>query len=651
MPIYINYLSGLSRRAKVFLQVILDAVLIIISFFCSNLLAARTDLVSSKATVLIVLAITVAASLFTFKIFGLYKALVRYITGKILFPVALGAFIAYLTLYIAGLFWKFNVQQSRLFVFGILVFFTVGGLRFLARAIFLNPIRSNRRPVIIYGAGDSGRQLLNSLFHSQDYSPIAFVDDDTSLHNLVVGGLRVYAPDEIAQLVRERAVEVILLAIPNASRARRRAIVRDAQDIEVRVKTIPGLSEIISGKAKISELRVVSAEDLLGRDPVAPDHELLSRNIFGRSVMVTGAGGSIGSELCRQIISQQPSMLILYEVSEFALYTIEAELAENVFEKKLAIKIIPILGSVQDSFRLEAAITAFSVQTIYHAAAYKHVPIVEENLIEGVRNNVFGTLSVSSSARKLGVKNFILISTDKAVRPTNVMGATKRLAELICQAHAQEKSSTVFSMVRFGNVLGSSGSVIPRFRKQIERGGPVTVTHRDITRYFMTISEAAQLVIQAGALGSGGDVFVLDMGEPVKIMELAITMVKLHGLTPYVVNDATEVNLDAGDIPICVTGLRKGEKLYEELLIGNAPLATRHPRIMTASEASLTMAELAPTLERLNLACYKNDLPEIISIFHELPLEYKPLSEDMSDLLWAASRNINACDDQSSADC
>lgn len=323
------------------------------------------------------------------------------------------------------------------------------------------------------------------------------------------------------------------------------------------------MSDIISGKAKISELRTVSAEDLLGRDPVAPDTELLGRNITGRVVMVSGAGGSIGSELCRQILTQNPSVLVLYDVSEFALYAIEAELSATATRLQHQTKVVPILGSVQHSRRLEAAIKAFKVQTIYHAAAYKHVPLVEENVVEGIRNNVFGTLAITLAAQKLGVENFILISTDKAVRPTNVMGATKRMAELICQAHAREGSSTVFSMVRFGNVLGSSGSVIPRFRAQIESGGPVTVTHKDINRYFMTIPEAAQLVIQAGALGQGGDVFVLDMGEPVKIMDLAFSMVKLHGLTPYLVDHPNQILPDKGDIPICVTGLRKGEKLYE----------------------------------------------------------------------------------------
>jgi FlaA1/EpsC-like NDP-sugar epimerase len=490
--------------------------------------------------------------------------------------------------------------------------------------------------VIIYGAGEAGLQLLNALFHGHEFAPVALVDDDLSLQNLGIGGLRVYSPDRIPRLVHETGAKVILLAIPSMGRVRRREIVGALEDLQLEIKTIPGMSDIISGKAKISELRTVSAEDLLGRDPVAPDTELLSRNITGRVVMVSGAGGSIGSELCRQILTQNPSVLVLYDVSEFALYTIEAELSATATRLQHQTKVVPILGSVQHSRRLEAAIKAFKVQTIYHAAAYKHVPLVEENVIEGIRNNVFGTLAITLAAEKLGVENFILISTDKAVRPTNVMGATKRIAELICQAHAKDASSTVFSMVRFGNVLGSSGSVIPRFRAQIEAGGPVTVTHKDINRYFMTIPEAAQLVIQAGALGQGGDVFVLDMGDPVKIMDLAFSMVKMHGLVPHMVDHPDQILPDKGDIPICVTGLRKGEKLYEELLIGNNPAPTKHPRIMTASEVSLPRDALMPVLDRLLKACEAFDLPAIVAILYELPLDYVPSSTEISDLLWGA---------------
>lgn len=636
MPKYMNYLSKLSRRSKVALQIGTDAVLVVLSFLAAMLFRLESTAYFAKPSVWAALAVCVVMTLIVFRGLGLYRVLVRYITGKILVTVAKGALVAAVSIYLAGLAFEADLPRSVPIIFAIFVFLSVGGLRFVARAFFRTPDQLHKRPVIIYGAGQSGLQLLNSLFHGRDFAPVALVDDDPKLQRMAVGGLTVHAPDQIPRLARQTGAQVILLAIPSLSRARRREIIRGLEDLHLEIKTIPGMSEIISGKAKISELRTVSAEDMLGRDPVAPLADLLRRDIFGRVVMVTGAGGSIGSELCRQILSQQPAALVLYEVSEFALYTIEMELAETAARLRSPTRIVPILGSVQHGRRFEAALRAFGVQTIYHAAAYKHVPLVEENVMEGLRNNVFGTLTITEAARKAGVKNFILISTDKAVRPTNVMGASKRIAELICQAQPRDPSSTVFSMVRFGNVLGSSGSVIPRFRAQIESGGPVTVTHKEITRYFMTIPEASQLVIQAGAMGKGGDVFVLDMGEPVRIMDLAMSMVKLHGLTPYLVDHPGQVLPDKGDIPICVTGLRKGEKLYEELLIGNNPSPTRHPRIMTASEVSLPMEELMAVLARLLNACERFDLPVILSILCELPLGYTPQRDEIADLLWQA---------------
>jgi FlaA1/EpsC-like NDP-sugar epimerase len=589
-----------------------------------------------RSEVWMTLLIGVFVALIAFRFQGLYRVLVRYVTGKILIAAGKGAVIAAVALYVAGITLDASLPRSVPIIFAVFVFLFVGGLRFMMRKILRKPNQSNKRPALIYGAGEAGIQLLNSLFHGRDYTPVALIDDDPSLQNLAIGGLRVFAPDQISRLAGETGAQVVLLAIPSISRNRRREILGELGALQLEIKTIPGLSDIISGKAKISELRTVSAEDLLGRDPIAPYPELLGKTITDRVVMVSGAGGSIGSELCRQILSQKPSTLVLYEVSEFALYTIEAELSGTAKKMQYQTTVFPILGSVQHSRRLERVIKKFGVQTIYHAAAYKHVPLVEENVVEGILNNVFGTLAITLAAKNLGVESFTLISTDKAVRPTNIMGATKRTAELICQAHAQEASPTLFSMVRFGNVLGSSGSVIPRFRDQIEIGGPVTVTHKDITRYFMTIPEAAQLVIQAGALGQGGDVFVLDMGEPVKILDLAMTMVGLHGLQPYIVDHPGQFLPEKGDIPVCFTGLRKGEKLYEELLIGNNPSPTQHPRIMTASEDLLPMSELMALLDRLFQACENADLPAIIAILHELPLEYAPLSDEISDLLWGA---------------
>ena len=628
----IIFLSSLRRRYKVVVQAVSDALLIVIALFGAMALRLESLDFLGNSEIWLTAFVAAGAAVGAFFYAGLYHVLIRFITGKILFAVAKGAIFAGLIIYASGLAVGAFIPRSVPFIFVVFSFLAVGGLRFFARTIFRSPVNPNKRPLIIYGAGDSGLQLVNSLFHGRDFIPVALVDDNPSLQGMSVGGLRVYAPDQIPSLVESIGVHVVLLAVPSMERSRRRKIVADLEDLGVEIKTIPGLNEIISGRAKISELRAVSPEDLLGRDPVAPNPELLGKNITGRSVMVTGAGGSIGSELCRQILSQKPKTLVLFEVSEFALYTIEAELSEISVRFSYATKIVPVLGSIQWQRRLTSAIAAFGVNTLYHAAAYKHVPLVEENVIEGIRNNVFGTLFAVKAAKEQGVEKFIMISTDKAVRPTNVMGATKRLAELICQAHAGEKSPTVFSMVRFGNVLGSSGSVIPKFRAQIENGGPVTLTHKDITRYFMTIPEAAQLVIQAGAMGRGGDVFVLDMGEPVKIMDVAMGMIKLHGLKPYVVDHPDQFNPDEGDIPICVTGLRKGEKLYEELLIGNNPSPTSHSRIKTASEVSLPINELTPILDRLLKACEEVDQHEILKILHELPLEYRPVGESVSNL-------------------
>lgn len=637
MTNYTSYLSQLSRPTKVTVQLVADGVLIALSFFGAMLFRLESAIFLENPAIWAAICVTTLVTLLSFRLLGVYRALVRFVTGKILITIAKGALIAAIVLYVSGFAFGAGIPRSVPFIFGIFVVLFVGGLRFVVRTLFRNPAHMHRRPVIIYGAGSSGLQLLNSLFHGREYAPVALVDDDERLHGLSVGGMRVYAASQIPLLMQKTGAQVILLAIPSVSRARRREIVESLDNLAVEIQTIPGLSEIISGKAKISELRAVTPEDLLGRDPVAPNEELLGKNITGRVVMVSGAGGSIGSELCRQILRQNPKMLVLFEVSEFALYSIEAELSAAAAQIYPSVRVVAVLGSIQNSQVLEEAIKAFGVQTIYHAAAYKHVPLLEDNVVEGIRNNVFGTLAITSTAKKLGIENFILISTDKAVRPTNVMGATKRIAELICQAHAREKSSTVFSMVRFGNVLGSSGSVIPRFRAQIERGGPMTVTHSDITRYFMTIPEAAQLVIQAGAMGKGGDVFVLDMGDPVKILDVAMGMVKLHGLVPYMVDHPDEVFPEKGDIPICVTGLRKGEKLYEELLIGNNPSKTLHPRIMTASEVSLPMDDLMVVLERLRQACEDVDLSAIVSILHELPLDYTPQGAKIEH--WATRMN------------
>jgi len=633
-----NFLASLSRNQKIALQLLVDAAAIVFCFAFSMLF--RLDSLHFVADPLIwaPVAVTVPVTLAALSVFGLYRSLVRYVTGHVLLVVAKGVFVSAIALMVSASLLDAGIPRSVPAIYAVHLFLLLGGLRFVVRHFFRQPANAGRVPVIIYGAGEGGRQLLNSLFHGRDYAPVAFVDDAPALQGMSIGGHRVHAPDAIPRLAAKTGARVVLLAMPSISRCRRRQIIESLEGRRLEIKTVPGISDVISGKAKISELRAVTAEDLLGREPVAPDDDLLHRDITGKVVMVSGAGGSIGSELCRQILPLNPAVLVLYEMSEFALYAIEAELTEMARRIGSTTRIAPVLGSVQHTRRVEMTIGAFGVQTIYHAAAYKHVPLVEDNIVEGIRNNVFGTLAIATAAGRLGVGRFILISTDKAVRPANVMGATKRIAELICQALSREHPATVFSMVRFGNVLGSSGSVIPRFQAQIERGGPVTVTHPEITRYFMTIPEAAQLVIQAGAMARGGDVFVLDMGEPVRIMDLAVTMIKLHGLTPYTVDHADDVFPEEGDIPIHITGLRKGEKLYEELLIGNDPAQTSHPRIMTASEVALPKAELMPVLDRLLAACMAFEVPAILRILRELPLAYRPTSAEVPDLLWSQER-------------
>jgi len=530
---------------------------------------------------------------------GLYRAIVRYLGMHALWTVV-QATLLYALLF-AVIVLLAGVEQVPRTVYGInalILILFVGGSRLIARWWFANNLGNNnftqnkRRyipPVIIYGAGASGAQMVAALKMSNQLRPVAFIDDAASLHQQQINGITVYPFSQLTHLIEKYDVAEILLAMPSISRGQRHQIIRLLEPYPLHVRSLPGLLDLAEGKVTVSDIQEVEIADLLGRDPVAPVQALLHANITGKVVMVTGAGGSIGSELCRQIIKLQPTMLILYELNEFGLYEIEKELQQ----KNDNLPIIAVLGTVLNQQRLEAICQRFKVQTIYHAAAYKHVPMVEKNTSEGVRNNIFGTLKCAQAAINAKVETFVLISTDKAVRPTNTMGASKRMAELVLQAFANEQQDTRFTMVRFGNVLGSSGSVIPLFREQIARGGPVTVTDPRIIRYFMTIPEAAELVIQAGAMGQGGDVFVLDMGEPVRIVDLAKQKIHLSGFT-----EKDENNPD-GDIEIIYTGLRPGEKLYEELLIGDNVSDTEHQKIMRAEEQVIVWAELTLILQQL----------------------------------------------------
>jgi FlaA1/EpsC-like NDP-sugar epimerase len=458
--------------------------------------------------------------------------------------------------------------------------------------------------LLIYGAGTAGVQTAAALRMSR-YALLGFVDDDTAKVGRSINGVPVVAPSEIPQVIAQHGVTDILLALPSVSRDRRNAILETLRAMPVHVRTLPGLSDLASGRVTVQDFRELDLEDLLGRDPVPPDAALLTRDLSARVVLVTGAGGSIGGELTRQIVLQRPRQLLLFDHNEFGLYSIHQELQGICVAQSLDVDLVPLLGSVANPDRLAAVCAHYRPNTVYHAAAYKHVPMVEDNPGEGVLNNVFGTLHMAQAAARFGVSRFVLVSTDKAVRPTNVMGATKRMAELVLQGLAAQSAHTCFCMVRFGNVLGSSGSVVPLFRRQLAAGGPLTVTHAEVTRYFMTIPEAAQLVLQAGAMAVGGDVFVLDMGEPVRIMDLARRMVELSGLK---LRDDTHPQ---GDIEIAVTGLRPGEKLYEELLIGDNPEPTDHPRIMKAHEDCLTWPLLEQHLATLRRAAQAGDVGAI----------------------------------------
>jgi FlaA1/EpsC-like NDP-sugar epimerase len=588
---------------------------------------------------------------------GLYHAIIRYIEVRALWTIiqatTLYALVFAVVLHESGIM---GLPRTVLPLNWLNMLLLVGGSRFFARwwlgELYLNLAggrgakNHSKKNVVIYGAGNAGVQLASALGYGREFRPVAFVDDDVLLHKQKVNGLRIYPLSSLGHVIERHQVSDVLLAMPSASRARKSEIIRLLEPFAVHVMSMPGLSDIAQGKITVDELQEVDITDLLGRDAVPPDQSLLHANIVGKVVMVTGAGGSIGSELCRQIIQLQPKSLILFELSEFALYAIEKELQHLLGKRRASsqlaggihttpgdIKLIPVLGSVSNGGRTEKTCKAFSVQTIYHAAAYKHVPMVEKNPGEAIWNNVFGTLRTAQAAIKTGVETFVLISTDKAVRPTNTMGATKRFAELILQALSLNAAShpTRFTMVRFGNVLGSSGSVVPLFKEQIARGGPVTVTDERIIRYFMTIPEASQLVIQAGAMGLGGDVFVLDMGEPIRIADLAKRMIHLSGLE---IKDAEHPD---GDIEISYTGLRPGEKLYEELLIGDNVSKTDHARIMRAQEHVIPWPELEKMLSALKQATEDDDFERVREILAAAVAGFVPQCE-IEDVLWKEDR-------------
>ena len=624
----LDSLLALPRNIKKVIFVIHDAVVIFVAFwFAQNLKASYSQEWAEPANWL-AFAATAVLTILLFTRLGLYRAVTRYVSTKVLTTAVLGSAISGVLFFLSVLLFEQRLRLALPVAYFLMLVVLISGSRIILRTMLTNRHRKQMIPVIIYGAGQSGRQLLEAIKQVSEYNAVAFVDDNTAIQRMVIYDLPVHKPSEIGNLINRYGVEKILLAIPSASTEVRKNIIHQLEAYPCEVLTIPGMKDLVDGKISASSLKKVSVVDLLGRDPVAPRPELMAADISGKVVMVTGAGGSIGSELCRQIIRSRPAKLILFELSEFSLYSIDKELRDVQTASGTDIEVLPILGSVQHRKRLFTIMQAFGVQTVYHAAAYKHVPMVEFNTIEGVRNNIYGTMFCAQAAIDARVETFVLISTDKAVRPTNTMGASKRMAELVLQALAAEPGQhTRFCMVRFGNVLGSSGSVVPVFEQQIAAGGPVTLTHADITRYFMTIPEAAQLVIQAGAMGKGGDVFVLDMGDSVKIIDLAKQMIRLSGL------EVKDSGHPEGDIEIQVTGLRPGEKLYEELLIGDEVQKTTHPRIMTASEVMLPWNVLSDIITRMDEACRQSDQLTLRRLLLEAPTGFAP-KDDICDLVW-----------------
>lgn len=623
------WMMSLPRAAKRGIALVSDSIFVLTALFLaswlSGVLQASDFFLSHAVAVLIWLVFSLAV----FSLLGLYRAILRYMAPQAMATVMNGVAISAVGLVALCWFLPFTDIARLVVCFVIIAILLIGGSRWGFRSALQMQRHKLKSRVLIYGAGCSGRQLLYALQSGDEYKPVVFVDDNTELQKTTVCGLSVLPSELLEKAVGRYRIDRVLLAMPSAGRGRKRELLELLSKLPVPVQSIPGMADLVAGHMKIDDLQDIRIEDLLGREVIEPDQQLLQANIRHKVVMVTGAGGSIGSELCRQIIRCKPDVLVLFDVSEYALYSIEREL--NTVKRRLGYQcaIKPVLGSVQQQKLLEQVMTNFQVQTVYHAAAYKHVPLVEYNMVEGVRNNVFGTWACAEAAISAKVENFVLISTDKAVRPTNVMGASKRMAELVLQGLASRQSVTRMCMVRFGNVLGSSGSVVPLFAQQIKAGGPVTLTHKDITRFFMTIPEASQLVIQASAMAKGGEVFVLDMGEPVRIYDLAKRMVHLAGLK---LKDKANPN---GDIEIQITGLRPGEKLYEELLIGSNESRTEHARIRAAKEQFLSWSATMLLLNSLDVACQSFDQQMLRQILLDAPTGFAPSSE-ICDLLFVS---------------
>ncbi len=633
-------LLDLPKSLKIIISIFVDSFLCFLTTWLSfylrlgNLLPMQNDLLS-PTLLSIIIAIPV------FYLSGLYRTIFRYSGWPAMFTVSKSIFIYGFIFSFLITIRAFNdVPRTIGIIQPLLLFFAVGASRAVIRYWIgdlyqLRLKKSSLPKAVIYGAGNSGRQLLISLENNYDLQVSCFIDDDIYKKGRLLAGKKIYSPDYLDHLATKRDISYLLIALPNISSKRRKEIIRKVEKYNLVVRTLPSIVDLAKGKIDVNDLIELEIDDLLGREKVSPNNDLLIKNIKSKTVLVTGAGGSIGGQLCREIFKLKPHKILLLDSNEFALYSILDEL--NLSNSKNSVELIPLLTSVQDEVKIKTILKTWRPNTVYHAAAYKHVPIVEHNLSEGVKNNVFGTLLMAKASLEMGIEDFVFISTDKAVRPTNIMGATKRLGEICLQAlfsNKKENQLTKFSMVRFGNVLDSSGSVIPKFRKQIKERVPLTVTHPDINRFFMTIQEAAELVIQAGAMATGGDVFLLDMGEPVKIYDLAKKMIQLSGLK---LKDKNNPN---GDIEILITGLRPGEKLYEELLLENNSIPTIHPKIFKAQDNFIPWIKLEKQIKRLEYCINKNDLKEIIRILEDLVDGYKASGKIVDYIFNENEKNI-----------
>ena len=614
MSFMIQFITSLPKRTKQAIMLSFDAISIVCIIYAAFWIRlGHIFYPSGNELLLIIIYGSPLLAMPIFTGFGLYREVIRFVGFKALWNIiqasSIYAMLWGLMVFMANIE---DVPRSVILINWVLVTLVIGSSRLFARWLFSEATSQNR--VVIYGAGSAGRQLLNALKQSKEYNPIAFIDDAASIHNTIINGLRVYPPDNLKNLIDTKDVKAVLIAMPSLKRSERQKIISFLEPYKVEVRSVPGVAELAQGKVKVNDLLEIDLSDLLGRDSVKPNKELFEKNISNKVVMVTGAGGSIGSELCRQIVLLKPRMLVLYELSEPSLYQIVQELKVN---NEFNIEVCPILGSITDKDRSLKIFEYYGVQTIYHAAAYKHVPLVEYNSSQGFFNNAIGTKLLAEAAITSNVETFVLISTDKAVRPTNYMGASKRAAEMVLQAFAEQTHNTCFTMVRFGNVLDSSGSVIPLFKKQIKEGGPLTVTHPDIVRYFMMIPEAVELVIQAGAMAEGGEVFVLDMGEPVRIYDLAVKMINLSGL------ELLDENNPEGDIEIQYTGLRPGEKLYEELLIDGKFSETENNLIMRTEEQMMPWDKLEPILTEIYNEGTFTKTEELYKLIKKIVPEFK----------------------------